>query len=120
MTITPTTTAPAGPTIGEQAPTLLGHVAGYAAHRTVAIGLRQGLVGDLWLGKLGGGHDGLLAVLVCGRGDVRAGLESPWATGSCVSSVRCTEIVPVVRVSPGMINPWPDRARSHRSGPGRG
>jgi ubiquinone/menaquinone biosynthesis C-methylase UbiE len=49
MTITPTTTttAPAQPTIAEQAPMLLGHVAGYAAHRTVAIGLRQGLVGTL-------------------------------------------------------------------------
>lgn len=39
-----TATAPATPTIAEQAPTLLGHVAGYVAHRTVAIGIRQGLI----------------------------------------------------------------------------
>ena len=31
------------PTLKEQASLLLGHVAGYAGHRTIAIGLRQGL-----------------------------------------------------------------------------
>ncbi|MCI0690309.1 MAG: methyltransferase domain-containing protein, partial [Sporichthyaceae bacterium] len=45
MSLTSTSTAqPAGPTIQEQAPTLLAHVAGYVGHRTVAVGLRAGLV----------------------------------------------------------------------------
>jgi len=35
------------PTIAEQAPTLLGQIAGYAGHRTVAIGLRSGLLAAL-------------------------------------------------------------------------
>lgn len=39
-----TATAPATPSVADQAPALLGHVAGYAAHRTVAMGIRQGLV----------------------------------------------------------------------------
>jgi SAM-dependent methyltransferase len=32
------------PTVAEQAPKLLGHIAGYVAHRTIAMGLRTGLV----------------------------------------------------------------------------
>lgn len=32
------------PTIAEQAPQLLGHIAGYVAHRTIAMGLRSGLL----------------------------------------------------------------------------
>lgn len=42
-----TTVAPdtaASPTLPEQAPILLGQIAGYTGHRTVAIGLRSGLV----------------------------------------------------------------------------
>jgi ubiquinone/menaquinone biosynthesis C-methylase UbiE len=39
--------APATPTIKEQAPRLLAHIAGYVGHRTVAIGLRRGLIGVL-------------------------------------------------------------------------
>lgn len=35
------------PTIAEQAPTLLGQIAGYAGHRTIAIGLRSGLLAAL-------------------------------------------------------------------------
>jgi SAM-dependent methyltransferase len=40
--LTPTSTA--APTVADQAPKLLGHVAGYVAHRTVTIGLRTGLI----------------------------------------------------------------------------
>lgn len=36
-----------GITIQQQAPRLLAHIAGYVAHRTVAIGLRQGLIAAL-------------------------------------------------------------------------
>ena len=36
-----------GPTIAEQAPRLLAHVAGYVGHRTIAIGLRRGLISAL-------------------------------------------------------------------------
>ncbi len=36
-----------GPTVAEQAPVLLAQVAGYAGHRTVAIGLRSGLIRTL-------------------------------------------------------------------------
>lgn len=36
-----------GPALAEQAPLVLGHVAGYVAHRTVAIGLRSGLIQHL-------------------------------------------------------------------------
>jgi len=32
------------PTLQEQMPTLLAHVAGYASHRTIGMGLRQGLI----------------------------------------------------------------------------
>ncbi len=39
-----TTTPPIEPTIQEQASVVLAHVAGYASHRTVAIGLRSGLL----------------------------------------------------------------------------
>lgn len=34
----------AAPTLPEQAALLLGHIAGYSAHRTIAMGLRQGLI----------------------------------------------------------------------------
>lgn len=34
----------ATPTVPAQASTLLGHIAGYASHRTIAMGLRQGLI----------------------------------------------------------------------------
>jgi ubiquinone/menaquinone biosynthesis C-methylase UbiE len=39
--------APPGPSLQEQAPRLLAHIAGYVGHRTVAIGLRRGLIGAL-------------------------------------------------------------------------
>lgn len=42
--MTATTEAPATPTLAETAPTVLALAAGYAGHRTVAIGLRRGLV----------------------------------------------------------------------------
>lgn len=32
------------PTVAQQAPQLLGHIAGYVAHRTIAMGLRSGLI----------------------------------------------------------------------------
>ncbi|TAM89572.1 MAG: class I SAM-dependent methyltransferase [Jatrophihabitans sp.] len=35
------------PTLGEQASALLTHVAGFVAHRTIAMGLRNGLIGTL-------------------------------------------------------------------------
>ena len=35
------------PSIGDQAASLLGHVAGYSGHRTIALGLRSGLVDTL-------------------------------------------------------------------------
>lgn len=38
------TTATSGPTIKDQAAVLLPHMAGYVGHRTVTIGLRQGLI----------------------------------------------------------------------------
>jgi ubiquinone/menaquinone biosynthesis C-methylase UbiE len=50
-----TTTATAtGPTVKEQAPVLLGHIAGYVGHRTIALGLRAGLIE-----RLAGAADGL-------------------------------------------------------------
>jgi SAM-dependent methyltransferase len=42
-----TTTPSIEPTIQEQASVVLAHAAGYASHRTVAIGLRSGLLGAL-------------------------------------------------------------------------
>ncbi len=44
-----TTTAPetVAPTVAEQMPLLLGQIAGYAGHRTIAIGLRNGLIAAL-------------------------------------------------------------------------
>ncbi len=41
LTAEPVTTTPTAPA---QASTLLGHIAGYASHRTIAMGLRQGLI----------------------------------------------------------------------------
>lgn len=41
LTAEPLTTTPTVPT---QASTLLGHIAGYVAHRTIAMGIRQGLI----------------------------------------------------------------------------
>jgi hypothetical protein len=44
----PTTTAvPSTPTLPEQAPLLLGQIAGYVGHRTIAMGLRTGLIASL-------------------------------------------------------------------------
>lgn len=43
----PVTETPAGPTAAEQMPKLLAHLAGYVGHRTIAIGLRRGLIAAL-------------------------------------------------------------------------
>lgn len=45
--MTTTLTQSTVPTIAEQAPTLLAQIAGYAGHRTIAIGLRSGLIAAL-------------------------------------------------------------------------
>jgi hypothetical protein len=42
--MTDTLAAAAGPTLKEQGGALLAHAAGYASHRTIAIGLRSGLL----------------------------------------------------------------------------
>lgn len=35
------------PIVAEQAKPLLGHIAGYASHRTIGLGLRSGLIAAL-------------------------------------------------------------------------
>jgi SAM-dependent methyltransferase len=52
----------AGPTLPEQAPILLAQIAGYTGHRTVALGLRSGLVRAL-ADRPGAGPDELAATL---------------------------------------------------------
>jgi hypothetical protein len=42
--MTDTLAPAAGPTVKEQGGALLAHAAGYASHRTIAIGLRSGLL----------------------------------------------------------------------------
>jgi ubiquinone/menaquinone biosynthesis C-methylase UbiE len=46
-----TTTTPTA--IGEQVPRLLAHAAGYASHRTIAMGLRTGVIDDLASAAIG-------------------------------------------------------------------
>lgn len=53
----------AGTTIQEQAPRLLGHMAGYASHRTIAMGLRTGLIEALADAENGRTPDQLAASL---------------------------------------------------------
>ena len=45
--MTDTLAPAAGPTVKEQGGALLAHAAGYASHRTIAIGLRSGLLAEL-------------------------------------------------------------------------
>jgi SAM-dependent methyltransferase len=45
--MTDTIAPPAGPTLKDQGGALLAHAAGYASHRTIAIGLRSGLLAEL-------------------------------------------------------------------------
>ena len=79
MTITETTT----PTIAEQAPTLLGHVAGYTAHRTVAMGIRQGLVQALADSGQPMGEDALATQLGLDPFYVGVWLRSALGAGVC-------------------------------------
>jgi SAM-dependent methyltransferase len=57
--MTETLTPAAGPTIKEQGGALLAHAAGYASHRTIAIGLRSGLLEELGRAQAGATPDEL-------------------------------------------------------------
>jgi SAM-dependent methyltransferase len=70
------------PTLAEQAPLLLGHAAGYAAHRTIAIGLRAGLIR-----ALAGAPDGLTTDGLADRLELDAFYVSVWCRSALAAGV---------------------------------
>ncbi|HEX7354524.1 MAG TPA: class I SAM-dependent methyltransferase [Mycobacteriales bacterium] len=82
MTTSPTAerTAPVEISLPEQASRLLGHIAGYVGHRTVAIGLRSGLLATL--------ADDATAVTADDLA-VRLGLDPFYVAVWCRSAVAC-------------------------------
>ncbi len=83
MTITTmTTTGPAGaqPTVADQAPILLSHIAGYVGHRTIAVGLRAGLIQGL-VDRPGASADALAEALDLDRLYVSVWCRSALAAG---------------------------------------
>jgi ubiquinone/menaquinone biosynthesis C-methylase UbiE len=75
-------TAPA-PTLQEQAPRLLAHVAGYVGHRTIAVGLRRGLVAALAADAAGATPDQLAERLQLDPFYVAVWCRAALAAGLC-------------------------------------
>jgi SAM-dependent methyltransferase len=79
-TLIPETT---GPTLQEQSPVLLGHAAGYACARTIAMGLRHGLVAAVTAaGETGVGADDLAERL-----DLDPFYVAVWCQGAVAAGV---------------------------------
>jgi SAM-dependent methyltransferase len=78
-----TTIARTEPTLAQQAPLLLGHAAGYVAHRTIAIGLRAGMIRALADAPAGLTADGLADRLELDAFYVSVWCRSALAAGVC-------------------------------------
>jgi len=80
--MTETLAAAAGPTLKEQGGALLAHAAGYASHRTIAIGLRSGL-----LEALGRDPAGATAEELAERLDLDPFYVSVWCRAALAAGV---------------------------------
>ena len=92
--------APAEPTPQQQGARLLGQVAGYVAHRTIAMGLRTGLIGAL---AASGG--GLRPAELAARVGADADFTAVWcraavSVGLCDSDSPATDPVEAIRLAP--------------------
>ncbi len=85
-----------GPTLQEQAPTLLGHVAGYASHRTISMGLRQGLIETL-----AGSTDGMTPEELADDTDLDPFYVAVWCRSALGAGV-CTRTGERYRLAPHM------------------
>lgn len=98
-----TSTEPTTPSVAQQAKHLLGHVAGYASHRTVGIGLRSGLIEALAERPGGATSDELAAELGFDPFYVSVWCRSALAAGLCERTGGG------YRLAPGMETPLLDR-----------
>ena len=89
-----TTAVTQGPTLQEQAPVLLGHVAGYVGHRTIAMGLRSGLIAALEAAP-----DGLTPDELADVRDVDAFYVSVWCRAALAAGI-CERDGDVYRLAP--------------------
>lgn len=93
MTATPTVT---GPTIQEQAPVILSQIAGYVGHRTIAMGLRTGLVA-----ALADAPDGLSSDALADACDLDAFYTSVWCRAALAARI-CDRADGRYRLAPHM------------------
>ena len=87
----------ATPTVADQAPALIGLLAGYVGHRTVEIGLRQGLLAELAVA----GEDGLTAEQLAERASADAFYVSVWLRSAFAAGV-CERAGEGYRLAPHM------------------
>jgi SAM-dependent methyltransferase len=81
--MTETLASAAGPTVKEQGAALLAHAAGYASHRTIAIGLRSGLLAELGRVPAGATPDDLAERLDLDPFYVSVWCRAAFAAGVC-------------------------------------
>jgi ubiquinone/menaquinone biosynthesis C-methylase UbiE len=92
MTTQPTTTT--SPTVAEQAPVLLSQLAGYIGHRTIAIGLRAGLIDALARQPAGATADELAEQLGLDPFYVSVWCRSAFSAGVCDRNGRGYRLAP--------------------------
>jgi ubiquinone/menaquinone biosynthesis C-methylase UbiE len=85
------------PTLAQQAPTVLAHVAGYVGVRTIAMGLRTGLVATL-----ADAPDGLTPDALADRLDLDAFYVSVWCRAALGAGI-CEREDDTYRLSPHMV-----------------
>ncbi|CAN5921932.1 class I SAM-dependent methyltransferase [soil metagenome] len=76
------TATPAGPTIQQQAPLVLSQIAGYVGHRTIAMGLRTGLIA-----ALADVPDGLIPDALADATDGDAFYTSVWCRAALAAGI---------------------------------
>jgi len=84
------------PTLQQQAPVVLGHVAGYVGHRTIAMGLRAGLIA-----ALDSAPDGLTPDELADQLDLDAFYVSVWCRAALGAGI-CERDGAAYRLSPHM------------------
>jgi SAM-dependent methyltransferase len=92
-----TATIVTGPTIQEQAPVILSQIAGYVGHRTIAMGLRTGL-----LAALADAPDGLTSDALADACDLDAFYTAVWCRAALAAGV-CDRTDDRYRLAPHMV-----------------
>ncbi|MGI9017413.1 MAG: class I SAM-dependent methyltransferase [Euzebya sp.] len=88
---------PVAPTIQTQAPVILSHIAGYVGHRTIAIGLRSGLIATL------ADHpEGVTADQLADAADLDAFYTAVWCRAALAAAV-CDRTGGRYRLAPHMV-----------------